>query len=233
MSPPGSLKLERSQACLRLYRRTTDFLKCSVDGAEKQDLWADTGDTSSFQMVFSGAPGGPLGWKRLPQRGEGGCSRWASTRASHFSPFHLLGFLRTSCDRRQGNSETCWPRTTARSRKVLAETEKQDSLGAQVPAGYRSAGFHVGSRQDPVGGGRVTMATSPQSSLSNSSTTYNRSVYRRNADRIFWFSMHNTSLGKNAEPTRRSSRCTFPSQPNLFPGLGEYDGWGSTIRPAT
>lgn len=154
-------------------------------------------------------------------------------RAARFSPFLLLGFLGTSCVRRQGNSETCWPRTTARSREVPAETEKQDSLGGQVPVGYRSAGFHVGSRQDHVGGGRVTMATSPQSSLSNSSTMYNRSVYRKNADHIFWFSMHNTSLGKNAEPTRRSSRCTFPSQPSLFPGLGECDGWGSTIQAAT
>ena len=71
MSTPGSLKLERSQARLRLYRRTADFLKCSIDGAEKLDLWADTGETSSFQMVFSGAPRGPLGRKRLPQRGEG------------------------------------------------------------------------------------------------------------------------------------------------------------------
>lgn len=85
----------------------------------------------------------------------------------------------------------------------------------------------------PRGGGRVTMATSPQSSLSNSSTMYNCSVYRKNADHIFWFSMHNTSLGKNAEPTRRSSRCTFPSQPNLFLVLGEYDGWGSIALPAT
>lgn len=59
LSPPESIQTDHN------------FLKCSVDGAEKQDLWADTGETSSFQMVFSGAPRGPLGRKRLPQRGEG------------------------------------------------------------------------------------------------------------------------------------------------------------------
>lgn len=67
MSTPGSLKLERSQARLRLYRLKTNSLQCSIDGAEKQDLWADMGETSSFPTVFSGAPGGSLAWKRLPE----------------------------------------------------------------------------------------------------------------------------------------------------------------------
>lgn len=67
MSTPGSLKLEGSQAHLRLYRLKTNFLKCSIDGAEKQDLWADTGETSSFPTVFSGAPGCSLAQKRLPE----------------------------------------------------------------------------------------------------------------------------------------------------------------------
>lgn len=85
----------------------------------------------------------------------------------------------------------------------------------QLSTADRTAPFHVGSRH-----GGVAMATSPQSSLSNSSTMYNCSVCRKNADHISCFSMHSTSLGKNAEPTR-STHCTFHGQPNPFPVLGE------------
>lgn len=116
------------------------------------------------------------------------------------------------------------------------ETETRDraASAATCLSGTRAAQFHVGSSWDHAGGGGggVTMATSPQSSRSNSSTMYNCSVYRKNADHIFWFSMHNTSLGKNADPTSRSSRCTFPRQANLFPVLGEHNGWGSLALPA-
>jgi hypothetical protein len=63
-----------------------------------------------------------------------------------------------------------------------------------------------------------------QSSLSNSFTMYNRSVYRKNADHIFWFSMCKTSLGKNAQPTRRSTgRTSHPRK--LFLLAGEQSGW--------
>lgn len=64
------------------------------------------------------------------------------------------------------------------------------------------------------------MATAPQSSLSNSSTMYNHSVYGKNADHIFWFSMHNTSLGKNAEPTRGSTGLSVPLSARCRPDSG-------------
>lgn len=118
---------------------------------------------------------------------------------------------------------------------LLQVPSRRKSSKPKVPAQPRvnwAPGCPVPRRQHagPHCGGRVTMAT-PQSSRSNSSTMYNCSVYRKNADHIFWFSMHNTSLGKNAEPTRTSTRCTFLFQPNLFPVLGGPDRWGSRALP--
>lgn len=49
---------------------------------------------------------------------------------------------------------------------------------------------------------------------------YNHSVYGKNADHIFWFSMHNTSLGKNAEPTRGSAGLSVPQSARCRPVSG-------------
>lgn len=79
-----------------------------------------------------------------------------------------------------------FPLTTALLLKGTRAVKKPPNAStATFPSG--TAQLHVHSALGPHGWGRVTMATL-QSSLSDSFTMYNRSVYRKNADRIFWFS---------------------------------------------
>lgn len=80
-----------------------------------------------------------------------------------------------------------------------------------------NAQLHVHSALGPHGWGRVTMATL-QSSLSDSFTMYNRSVYRKNADRIFWFSsVLLTRKECRAHQKKRSARCRFPGHQLKLP----------------
>lgn len=86
---------------------------------------------------------------------------------------------------------------------------------ATFPSG--NAQLHVHSALGPHGWGRVTMATL-QSSLSDSFTMYNRSVYRKNADRIFWFSsVLLTRKECRAHQKKRSARCRFPGRQLKLP----------------
>lgn len=110
----------------------------------------------------------------------------------------------------------------------IGNTEARRCICSHVSVGYRTTQFHAGT----IWMGRGHRGHPPgvaQSFLYGVQSL----VYRKNADHIFWFSMYNTSLGKNAEPTRTRTRRSFPS-PSTKPLPSRWEiGWrGSPALPA-